>query len=283
MAASDARSRVTEEPALVRVEGVSKTFSRRGRSVLALGRVELSVRRGEFLCLLGPSGCGKSTLLNIIAGLVPYESGTVYLEDKLVRSPGPERGMMFQRPMLFPWATTRQNVIFGPKAQGRMRRSASAAVRAEAQAVLETVGLEGFEDAYPSELSGGMLHRAAFARSLMSKPSVLLMDEPFGALDALTRTRMQEFLLEMWARYHLTIVFVTHDIEEAILLADRVCVMGRRPSRIIEELAVPIRRPRTIDDVDLPEFVRIRRRARHLLATGEAGDVTDVIPGRTGS
>jgi NitT/TauT family transport system ATP-binding protein len=268
---------MTDGPALVRVENVSKTFTRRGRSVLALGRADLSVRHGELVCLLGPSGCGKSTLLNIIAGLVPYESGAVYVDDQLVRGPAPKRGMLFQRPMLFPWATTRQNVMFGPRAQGRMRGAASAEVRAEAEAILETVGLRGFEDAYPSELSGGMLHRAAFARSLMSKPSVLLMDEPFGALDALTRTRMQEFLLEMWALYQLTIVFVTHDIEEAILLADRVCVMGRRPSRIVEELTVPIRRPRTVDDVDLPEFVSLRRRARQLLASEDAAEVAIVV------
>ena len=261
----------SHELELVRAQGVCKTFSRRGRSVVVLGQVDFAVRRSEFVCLLGPSGCGKSTLLNIIVGLVTHDTGTVTVGGHDVRGPSHERSMMFQSPMLFPWATTRQNVMFGPKAQGRARRRDAQRVKAEVDDVLVTVGLQGFEDAYPSELSGGMKHRVAFARALMSKPTVLLMDEPFGALDALTRGRMQEFLLQMWGHYQLTIVFVTHDIEEAVLLGDRVCIMGRSPSRIIEDLEVPIRRPRMLDDIDEPEFVALKRHARRLLSGVETG------------
>lgn len=276
---------MSDETHLVRAQGVSKTFSRRGRSTVVLGHVDFAVKRGEFVCLLGPSGCGKSTLLNILAGLIPYDTGTVTVAGHPVRGPSAERSMMFQSPMLFPWATTRENVMFGPKAQGRVRRREGRGIKAEVDDVLATVGLQGFEDAYPNELSGGMKHRAAFARALMSKPTVLLMDEPFAALDALTRTRMQEFLLQMWGHYQLTIVFVTHDIEEAVLLGDRVCIMGRSPSRIIEDLQVPIRRPRVLDDIDQPEFVALKRHARHSLsdveasvsATGEAGAL-DIAP-----
>jgi NitT/TauT family transport system ATP-binding protein len=183
--------------------------------------------------------------------------------------------MLFQSPMLFPWLTTRQNVLFGPKAL----RSAGLDERDdpelddEAEAILATVGLDQFGDAFPHELSGGMQHRAAFARAMMTRPSVLLMDEPFGALDAFTRLRMHEFLLAMWEQYRITIIFVTHDIEEAVLLGDRVAVMGGRPPGIRELIDVPLARPRHAADIDTAEFVAVKRRIRASLTTG--GSWTD--------
>jgi NitT/TauT family transport system ATP-binding protein len=257
---------VSSDRELVNVTGLGKTFQRGGRRTTALAGVNLTVARGEFVCLLGPSGCGKSTLLNILAGILPYEDGVAEVNGHPVKGPSAERGMMFQSPMLFPWLTTRQNVAFGPKAQ-RKRRSASgsAAGAQEVAEILATVGLAGFEQAYPKELSGGMRHRAAFARAIISRPSVLLMDEPFGALDALTRTRMQEFLLDMWERFQITIIFVTHDIEEAILLGDRVCVMGGRPAGIIEDIAIELGRPRGYLDLETPEFLEIKRHVRQTL------------------
>jgi NitT/TauT family transport system ATP-binding protein len=267
---------------LVKVVGLGKTFQRGGRRTTALASVNLTVARGELVCLLGPSGCGKSTLLNILAGILSYEEGSVEVNGHRVKGPSAERGMMFQSPMLFPWLTTRQNVGFGPKAQ-RRRGGRSGRNQQEVDNILATVGLSGFEEAYPKELSGGMRHRAAFARAIISRPSVLLMDEPFGALDALTRTRMQEFLLDMWERFQITIVFVTHDIEEAILLGDRVCMMGGRPAGIIEEIPIELRRPRGYADLETPEFLEIKRRIRQTLmpAEGRADDREPVGAGTT--
>jgi NitT/TauT family transport system ATP-binding protein len=257
------------ERELVKVRGVGKTFQRGGRQTTALAGVDLTVARGAFVCLLGPSGCGKSTLLNILAGILPYEEGTAEVNGHAVRGPSAERGMMFQNPMLFPWLTTRQNVAFGPKAQRRRGRSqshaSSGASSSEVDEILSTVGLAGFEDAFPKELSGGMRHRAAFARAIISRPSVLLMDEPFGALDALTRHKMQEFLLEMWHRFQITIVFVTHDIEESILLGDRVCIMGGRPAGIVQDIHIDLGRPRGYEDLETPHFLEIKRHIRQIV------------------
>jgi NitT/TauT family transport system ATP-binding protein len=261
---------------LVSVQGVGKTFQRGGRRTVALGDVDLTVAKGEFVCLIGPSGCGKSTLLNILAGILPYEEGVAEVNGKRVKGPSAERGMMFQSPMLFPWLTTRQNVGFGPKAQrraGARSRARSRASQDEVDEILATVGLAGFEEAYPKELSGGMRHRAAFARAIISRPSVLLMDEPFGALDALTRTMMQRFLLDMWERFGITIVFVTHDLEEAILLGDRVCVMGGKPAGIVEDIAIDIPRPRGDEQLESQRFMQLKRRVRQMLAPVEAADV----------
>ena len=250
------------------IDSVGKTFRRSGRRTVALAGVNLEVPAGGLVCLLGPSGCGKSTLLRIVAGALAADEGTVTVGGQPVGGPSPDRGMLFQTPMLFPWLTTRKNVLFGPKAQ----RSAGLSERddpelhSEADSILETVGLAGFGDAFPHELSGGMRHRAAFARALMARPSVLLMDEPFGALDAITRMRMHEFLLSMWERYQITILFVTHDIEEAVLLGDRVAVMGGHPPGIGEVIDIPLSRPRTALDVDTESFLAAKRRIRAALA-----------------
>jgi NitT/TauT family transport system ATP-binding protein len=246
------------------LDSVGKTFRRAGRRTVAISGVSLRIAAGELVCLLGPSGCGKSTLLRIVAGALECDEGSVTVGGRPVAGPAPDRGMLFQSPMLFPWLTTRKNVLFGPKAQ----RAAGADERddpelaAEADAILATVGLSGFSDAFPHELSGGMQHRAAFARAMVTRPSLLLMDEPFGALDAITRVRMHEFLLRMWERYRITIIFVTHDIEEAVMLGDRVAVMGGRPPGIQEVIDVPLRRPRHAADADTAEFLAVKRQIR---------------------
>jgi NitT/TauT family transport system ATP-binding protein len=255
------------ERPLVSVQGLTKSFQRQGRFVPALRDVNLSVGEGELVCLLGPSGCGKSTLLNVLAGILPFEEGTVVVDGRPVSGPGAERGMLFQSPMLFSWLTVRDNVLFGPRAQRKVGGSRAELVP-RADAMLHTVGLGGFGDAYPHELSGGMRHRVAFARALINRPSVLLMDEPFGALDAITRSRMHGFLLELWEANRITIVFVTHDIEEAVLLGDRVCVFGGRPAGIVRDIPVPLRRPRRIDDLETEAALATKRAIRETLSSG---------------
>jgi NitT/TauT family transport system ATP-binding protein len=206
----------------------------RGRSVLALDNVSLSVRDREFVALLGPSGCGKSTLLYLVGGFLPVEAGTIVVEDRPVAGPGPDRGIVFQHFALFPWKTVLQNVLYGPEKLGlpkdeRERR---------ARDFIDLVGLAGFEDSYPSQLSGGMKQRAAIARTLAVDPRILLMDEPFGALDAQTRSLMQDELLRIWQRSRKTVIFVTHDVQEAVFLAERIAVMSARPGRVKEIVEV---------------------------------------------
>ena len=256
----------TTEPggAAVQIDGIGKTFRRGGRRTVALAGVNLEVRAGELVCLLGPSGCGKSTLLRIVAGALAQDEGTVTVGGQPVKGPSPDRGMLFQSPMLFPWLTTKKNILFGPKAQrsrGLDERD-DPDLDAEADAILDTVGLGKFGDAFPHELSGGMRHRAAFARALITRPSLLLMDEPFGALDAITRLRMHDFLLNIWEQYRTTIIFVTHDIEEAVLLGDRVAVMDGRPPGIGEVIDIPLGRPRHAVDADTESFLAAKRRIR---------------------
>src|SRR5436309_8964796 len=200
----------------------------RRRPVLALDDVSLAVGEREFLPLLGPSGCGKSTLLYLIGGFLPIEGGSILVEGKPVAGPGPDRGIVFQHFALFPWKTVRANILYGLERQGMPR-----AEREErAQTFIELVGLKGFEDSYPSQLSGGMKQRTAIARTLAFDPSILLMDEPFGALDAQTRSLMQDELLRIWQRTPKTVIFVTHYVQEAVYPADRVAVMSARPGRI---------------------------------------------------
>ena len=255
------------DAAQVYLRGVGKTFRGSRRRVVAFSDVDLTVDPGELVCLLGPSGCGKSTLLRVLAGTLEPDEGTVLVGGAPVNGPAADRGMLFQSPLLFDWLTTRKNVLFGPYAQrsrGLDRREDSE-IEADADAILHTVGLSGFADAFPHQLSGGMKHRAAFARAIATRPSLLLMDEPFGALDAITRLRMQEFLLSVWEQYSLTILFVTHDIEEAILLGDRVAIMTGSPGRIDEVIDIPLGRPRASAAVDTEEFLAIKRRIRAAL------------------
>jgi NitT/TauT family transport system ATP-binding protein len=244
---------------------VTKTFQAATETAnRVLDEVDLEVDDGEFVCLLGPSGCGKTTLLNIAAGFLSPDSGTVNVGGRRVSGPGPDRCVLFQSPTLFPWLTTKDNVLFGPRA----RRVPTHNPRPRASELLAAVGLGEFEEHYPHQLSGGMRHRAAFARALINDPTILLMDEPFGALDAITRAGMQEFLLDLWQRTRMTVLFVTHDVEEATLLADRVCVMSTGPGRIVEIVSVGLPRPRNYDMTESAEFVALKRRIRQLVEQG---------------
>jgi NitT/TauT family transport system ATP-binding protein len=202
----------------------------RGRPVTALDNVSLEVRNREFVALLGPSGCGKSTLLYLVGGFLPVEQGAIFVEGKPIAGPGPDRGIVFQHFALFPWKTVMQNVLYGLEKQGMAREERLR----RARAFIDLVGLRGFEDNYPSQLSGGMKQRAAIARTLAIDPHILLMDEPFGALDAQTRSLMQGELLSIWQRSRKTVIFVTHDVHEAVFLAERIAVMSARPGHIKE-------------------------------------------------
>jgi NitT/TauT family transport system ATP-binding protein len=237
---------------IIDIRNVSKTFYLQGLDVQALNNATLSIRKGEFITLIGASGCGKSTLLRMIAGFDQPTVGEVRMWGTLVRGPAPERGMVFQDYALFPWLTVRKNIGFGPLSRG-LSKSATAEVT---DRFLEMVGLTRFADAYPHQLSGGMRQRVAIARVLANDAEVVLMDEPFGALDAMTRERLQEELLDIWQRTGLTVVFVTHSIEEAVLLADRVVIMSPSPGRIESDNAINLARPR---DILSPAFNDVRR------------------------
>jgi ABC-type nitrate/sulfonate/bicarbonate transport system ATPase subunit len=224
------------------------------RNVLALADVSLSVADGEFMAIVGPSGCGKTSLLNIVAGLLPYEQGSVSIDGKRVEGPGIDRSVVFQNSSLLPWRTIAGNVRFGMEMQ---RRFDKATMQERTEHFLKLVGLSGFEKHYPSELSGGMQQRVNLARALASDPVVLLMDEPFAALDAQTREFMQSELLKIWAKARKTVLFITHQINEAIYLADRVAVMSSRPGRIKDVFQVPFDRPRTLHLKRDPQFLQI--------------------------
>ena len=229
---------------MIRLDGVEKTYrTRRGALVQAVADITLAVGENELVTLVGPSGCGKSTLLKLVAGLVPVTRGTIHIRNELVREPFPDVGFVFQQAVLLPWRTVLDNVLFSVEMLGQDPRQH----RKQAGELLELAGLAGFETTYPRELSGGMQQRVAICRALLPDPSLLLMDEPFGALDALTREEMSLELLRIWSERPKTILFVTHSIPEAILLADRVVVMSPRPGRIARVLAVDLPRPRTMD------------------------------------
>ncbi len=234
------------------VRGVGKTYELNGQKIEALRDANLTVKKGEFVCLIGASGCGKSTLLRIVAGFEPPSAGQALMWDKPVDGPAPDRGMVFQDYGLFPWLTVRQNIGFGPQSRGLPKQD----VRDTAERFVNMVGLTRFADAYPHQLSGGMKQRVAIARVLANDADMVLMDEPFGALDAMTRERLQDELLDIWQRTKLTVLFVTHSIEEAIFLADRVVVMEPGPGRIASEHRIELPRPR---DVASPEFNEVRR------------------------
>jgi NitT/TauT family transport system ATP-binding protein len=233
---------------ILRIEGVGKTFG----DFTALAGADLRINEGEFVCLIGASGCGKSTLLRIVAGFEQASVGHVIAGGREVSGPGPERGMVFQDYGLFPWLSVRDNIGFGPAARGLSK----AVIRETVDRFIEMVGLAKFAHSYPHQLSGGMKQRVAIARVLANDARVVLMDEPFGALDAMTRERLQDELLEIWARTKLTVIFVTHAIEEAILLADRVVAMSPNPGRIVSDTHISLNRPR---DVSSPSFNELRR------------------------
>jgi NitT/TauT family transport system ATP-binding protein len=236
----------------VAIRGVTKRFAMGDDEVEALGRIDAAIRQGEFVCLIGASGCGKSTMLRIVAGFEEPTTGEVLVDGRRVTGPGSDRGMVFQDYALFPWMTVRQNIGFGP----RQRQLSRSEVEEIADEFVQLVGLERSANRYPSQLSGGMKQRVAIARVLANNANILLMDEPFGALDALTREQLQRELLQIWARTRVTIIFVTHSVEEAALLADRVLVMSAGPGRIEADIEVQLSRPR---DVSSPEFNTVRR------------------------
>ncbi len=235
------------------VRGIRKVFEGRGGEVVALDGVDFDIPEKQFVTVIGTSGCGKSTLLSIIAGLEEETEGTVAVDGVPVYEPGRDRGVVFQSYTLFPWLTAQQNVEFALRGNKQERAEI-------AHDHLKLVGLEGFADAYPSQLSGGMRQRIAIARALSYKPQVLLMDEPFGALDAQTRQLMQELLMRIWEEHRLTVMFVTHDIDEAVFLSDRVLVMTARPGRIKEDIHVGVDRPRTFEILTTPEFFEYKAR-----------------------
>ena len=250
------------EPA-VHIAAVRKAFRTGGREVVALDGIDLDVAPGELVCLLGPSGCGKSTLLNAIAGFAPPTAGTVLANGRPVTGPGPDRAMVFQEYALFPWMTVEANVGFGLELRGEPRQ----VVREKVSALLRQLGLSDFRDRFPKDLSGGMRQRVAIARVLAIDPPMLLMDEPFGALDALTRRNLQDELLRLWAELGKTVVFVTHGIEEAIYLADRVGVMTYRPGRVKQIVPVKLPRPRDTASV---EFNQLKRTVSQLVMEEQA-------------
>jgi NitT/TauT family transport system ATP-binding protein len=239
----------------IEVKGVSKVF---GSAVVALQEINLEVPRGQFVCLLGPSGCGKSTLLNAIAGFAPPTAGSIVADGKPVTAPGPERGMVFQEYALFPWMTVADNVAFGLEIKGMPKAQAAATV----DRLLKTLSLQDFRHRFPKDLSGGMRQRVAIARVLALDSPIMLMDEPFGALDALTRRNLQDELLRIWAELKKTIIFVTHSIEEAIYLADRIVVMTYRPGTVKRDILVGLPRLR---DPSAPQFNALKRELGQLV------------------
>lgn len=240
---------------LIRLHGVSKVFSSRKGDVEAVRDFSLEVNQGEVVTLVGASGCGKTTVLNMVAGFVFPTAGNVLLEGMPISSVEPRCGMIFQSYALFPWLTVRKNVEFGPRVNGISR----SVRRAEAQAYIDMVGLEGFEDAYPGELSGGMRQRVALCRVLANKPDILLCDEPFAALDAMTRQIMQEELLKIVSQSGQTVLFITHSIDEALILSDRVIVMSARPGQVKAVHSVDLPRPRKVDVQLTDDYLRLKR------------------------
>jgi NitT/TauT family transport system ATP-binding protein len=248
--------RISARPVILTVRNLRKSFGANGSTHVVFDQVSLEVRRREFVCVVGPSGCGKSTLIRIVAGLDDATGGEILLDKHAINGPGSDRGMVFQGYTLFPWLTVKHNVMFGLKMHGKDANTAEA----EARQWLDMVGLSKFENSYPHELSGGMKQRVAIARALANGPRILIMDEPFGALDAQTRSQMQGYLLQIWKKVDVTILFITHDLDEAAYLADRILVMGTNPGRVAEFIENPVPRPRTPDQFISPEFLALKRR-----------------------
>ena len=260
-AVRDRFARLKQRPAILEVKNLYKEFTTPQGKVTALKDVNFTVRRREFITVIGPSGCGKSTLIRILAGLESKSTGEVLLEGHAVDGPGPDRGMVFQGYTLFPWLTVKKNVMFGLERAGRGR----VAAEEDARSWLNLVGLSRFENNYPHQLSGGMKQRVAIARALANQPRILLMDEPFGALDAQTRAKMQSYLLDIWKNIDITVVFITHDLDEAIYLADRILVLKAHPGEVQELIEVPVPHPRNPAQFLSPEFLATKARLEELI------------------
>ena len=253
--------RLKQREVILEVRNLGKRFASTQGEVEALRNINFKVHRREFICVIGPSGCGKSTLIRILAGLEKHSSGEVMLDGKPVDGPGQDRGMVFQGYSLFPWLTVKKNVMFGPEVNGRGHDTAEQ----DALTWLDLVGLSRFANAYPHQLSGGMRQRVAIARALVNQPRILLMDEPFGALDAQTRCRMQSHLLDIWRNIDVTILFITHDLDEAIYLADRILVLKAHPGEVQELIEVPVPRPRSSAQFTSAEFIATKARLDALI------------------
>jgi len=267
--------RLKQREVALQVDGLGKTFKTAdGNETVALRNINITTHRREFLCVVGPSGCGKSTFVRILAGLETKTAGQVSVCGVPVSGPGADRGMVFQGYTLFPWLTVVKNIAFGLEENGQSRNEA----RREAAQWLSLVGLEKFADAYPHQLSGGMKQRVAIARALAMRPRVLLMDEPFSALDAQSRSRMQAYLLEIWRKIDITIVFITHDLDEAVYLADRILVLKAHPGEVDELIEVPVPRPRRASQMVEPLFQATRARLDTLIhpAESESDEVVDI-------
>ena len=253
--------RLVQRPVILEVKGLDKEFDTPQGQVTALRDIHFKTHRRELVCVIGPSGCGKSTLIRILAGLEEETRGEVLLDGKPVHGPGPDRGMVFQGYTLFPWLTVRKNVMFGLEMGGHGRLGSEQ----EALQWIELVGLSKFANSYPHQLSGGMKQRVAIARALANQPRILLMDEPFGALDAQSRAKMQAYLLEIWRNIDVTILFITHDLDEAIYLADRILVLKAHPGEVQELIEVPVPRPRSPEQFISPEFLTTKKRLEALI------------------
>ena len=262
---SERFEKLRNRPVKLKVENLSKKFDTPNGEILALNKINFQIFRREFISVIGPSGCGKTTLIRILAGLEFPSSGNVFLEGKKMEGPGAERGMVFQDYTLFPWLSVKKNVMFGLEIKGLGKLKAEA----EAMEWLDIVGLGKFADAYPEQLSGGMKQRVAIARSLANRPEILFLDEPFGALDAQTRSSMQAYLLKIWQNVDVTVFFVTHDLDEAIYLSDRILVLRANPGEIDELIEVPVPRPRAPGQFLTPEFLATKKRLEELIRPPE--------------
>ncbi|MDE1182648.1 ABC transporter ATP-binding protein [Paraburkholderia sp.] len=263
--------RLKSREVILEVRDLGKRFDTPTGHHIALNDINFKTHRREFVCVLGPSGCGKSTLIRILAGLEQQTSGAVLLDGEPVEGPGADRGMVFQGYTLFPWLTVKKNVMFGLKMNGHSTMHAER----EALQWLDLVGLTKFADAYPHQLSGGMKQRVAIARALANRPRILLMDEPFGALDAQTRAKMQTHLLDIWRNIDVTVLFITHDLDEAIFLADRILVLKANPGEVQELIEVPVPRPRDYSQVTSPEFLATKARLEALIHPPTEHDAED--------
>ncbi len=254
-------ARIRQREVILSVQDLKKSFVTNGTERVVFDHLSFDVHRREFITIIGPSGCGKSTFIRIAAGLDESSGGAILLSGVPVTGPGPDRGMVFQGYTLFPWLSVKRNVMFGLQMKGRSDMEAESLARQW----IAMVGLEKFEDSYPHELSGGMKQRVAIARALANEPRVLIMDEPFGALDSQTRAKMQAHLIEIWKKVDITILFITHDLDEAILLSDRVLVLGVNPGGMVEFIENPVPRPRSPKQIASPEFIALKARLDELI------------------
>lgn len=257
----DRFDRLKQRPVILKVEHISKNFNTAQGPTTILNDVSFETYRREFTSIIGPSGCGKSTMVRLLAGLELPDSGKIIVKDKLVDGPGIERGMVFQGYTLFPWLTVVENVMYGLLRKGKTKTDAYN----KATEWVELIGLQKYKNDYPSQLSGGMKQRVAIARSLATHPEMLLMDEPFGALDAQTRAKMQSYLLQIWKKVNISIMFITHDLDEAIYLSDRIIVLKSNPGEIAEIIEVPVSRPRSPEQFLSPEFLATKKRLEELI------------------